>query len=271
MVVSLSYHGYTLFCFFGILGNLRFLLLDSSFLSLGFAMLFWGDAVVFQLSNKMTSVYIHFMPCLVTQTLRWYTLSTRMPITSTSLSSINGWSCVHVYCITLGMYIVWQLLYCMIVDGILGSYIRDHNALSSYSYLMGKPSNTTSILLTSFPPSIRYFMFIMGQFGIAALSLLIGVLVGCSRIVSHCLLVSMLVIIIYNGGKCMKKMIRNWRREAALKAIELLVQHQTDELIGHFHIQAHDLSPTISKILNQFSDPHYNLNSSQRGIIPESR
>jgi hypothetical protein len=244
-------------------------------LSLGFAMLFWGDAVVFQLSNKMTSVYIHFMPCLVTQTLRWYTTSAPpMSMTSIHLSSINGWLFAQTYLVALGLYIVWQVLYCIITDGILGSYIRNRGILSSYSYLTKNKSSTTSILLAGFPPNTRYFFFIVGQFGIAALSLLVGVLVSCSRTVSHCLLVSMLILLVYNGAKCMKKMIRVWRREAVLKAMELLVLHKTDELMHHFHIQTHDLSPASLKIFNQFGwriSPHNVVYPSRGETTPVSK
>jgi hypothetical protein len=124
---------------------------------LAWAVALWKNSMVFHSLDKITSVYIHLTPALVSWTIRW----AKTPYTvcesdsSISLMESIGWP-VLIYCI-------WQLAYYIKVNQIdREKFKKNKEMMTSYRYLTSEKQNRSLIYKLSNIYGKKYQMWWYG-------------------------------------------------------------------------------------------------------------
>eukprot|EP01119_Soliformovum_irregulare_P014837 TRINITY_DN4092_c4_g1_i1.p1 TRINITY_DN4092_c4_g1~~TRINITY_DN4092_c4_g1_i1.p1 ORF type:complete len:391 (-),score=63.98 TRINITY_DN4092_c4_g1_i1:81-1253(-) len=95
----------------------------------------WRNSIVFHDLDKLTSVFIHMLPALVTFTRRWYPSSLEY-VCSESDCSLR-W--IYALAIPIGLYVFWQILYLFQVEYVDGDWINsDEDIMTSARWMSSK-------------------------------------------------------------------------------------------------------------------------------------
>ncbi|KAL9543374.1 hypothetical protein PS6_009305 [Mucor atramentarius] len=141
------------------------------------AIITWRNSLVFHSLDKVTSVFIHIFPALVTYTLRWFTVLHGDPdqalvyrdqhFPAISRMPVMGWW--YTLFVSTGFYLAWQIFYVCFVMVAKKDKVESGSRTTSYTTLLNKPpenKNKSFILaITSlFGEKYKLHMFIFWQF-----------------------------------------------------------------------------------------------------------
>jgi hypothetical protein len=141
------------------------------------AVITWRNSLVFHSLDKVTSVFIHIFPALVTYTLRWFTVLHGNPTEALVYRDVNfpaisrmpvmeWWYTLFV---SMGFYLVWQAFYVFFVIVAKKEKVESGSRTTSYTTLLNKSpenSNKSFILAITgmFGEKYKLHMLIFWQF-----------------------------------------------------------------------------------------------------------
>ncbi|CAO0803080.1 unnamed protein product [Mucor circinelloides] len=141
------------------------------------AIITWRNSLVFHSLDKVTSVFIHIFPALVTYTLRWFTVLHGDPdqalvyrdqhFPAISKMPVMGWW--YTLFVSTGFYLAWQIFYVCFVMVAKKDKVESGSRTTSYTTLLNKsPENKNKsfiLAITSlFGEKYKLHMFIFWQF-----------------------------------------------------------------------------------------------------------
>ncbi|GAN06445.1 conserved hypothetical protein [Mucor ambiguus] len=143
------------------------------------AIITWRNSLVFHSLDKVTSVFIHIFPALVTYTLRWFTLLYGNPdealvyrdehFPAISNMPMMGWW--YTLFVSTGFYLAWQIFYVCFVILAKKDKVESGSRTTSYTTLLNRSSEEKKkkksfiLALTSIlGEKYKLHMFIFWQF-----------------------------------------------------------------------------------------------------------
>ncbi|OAD00394.1 hypothetical protein MUCCIDRAFT_147466 [Mucor lusitanicus CBS 277.49] len=144
------------------------------------AIITWRNSLVFHSLDKVTSVFIHIFPALVTYTLRWFTVLHGDPeealvyrdehFPAISHMPVMGWW--YTLFVSTSFYLAWQIFYVCFVMVAKKDKVESGSRTTSYTTLLNRsPDDKTKkkksfiLALTSmFGEKYKLHMFIFWQF-----------------------------------------------------------------------------------------------------------
>ncbi|KAJ3445335.1 hypothetical protein M0812_11207 [Anaeramoeba flamelloides] len=155
---------------------------------------FWRNSMVFHSLDKITSLYIHLFPAMVTYVLRWNILGNSMclmPDCRVSFAQTIGFSMV--------LYFIWQLFY-FIKTEIINESRRNKNELMT-SFIWQKRHNKMSkILLGRFPEKYHIYLYMFYQSIYHCLTMLPVKFMFQYRIVHSIAIIFQILVSVRNGA-----------------------------------------------------------------------
>lgn len=201
---SLNWHYFLIdFCYFinlSTLLNLFFLRSSSIFFKICFihatgtlpiAILIWRNSLVFHDYDKIVSVYIHILPCMLYYTLRWYNNSAlingSIQVCDPSTTLLCNLT-IKDYLLAILFYLFWQIIYIYKTEVLdLEKFNKNPDLLTSLRWMSKDTKNPLARKVLSFLQKIGIFhktedydstsmktklVFVASQFFITVISLL---------------------------------------------------------------------------------------------------
>lgn len=120
---------------------------------LAWAIVAWRNSLVFHSIDKITSVYIHAFPLLLTFCIRWFPDGTNL-----DAEALNQGYSVYVMLLSVGLYLLWQVLYFLKTEmkdrAILDS---DPQLMTSLRWLARDSTNVMHILVLNVVRKLHIF------------------------------------------------------------------------------------------------------------------
>ncbi|CEP11192.1 hypothetical protein [Parasitella parasitica] len=139
------------------------------------AIITWRNSLVFHSLDKVTSVFIHIFPPLVTYTMRWFTVLHGNPAEALVYRDENfpaiakmpvmGWW--YALFVSTSFYLAWQLFYVFFVIVAKKEKIESGSRTTSYTTLLNRKTRKKSFILaitTMFGEKYKLKMLIFWQF-----------------------------------------------------------------------------------------------------------
>eukprot|EP01055_Gregarina_sp_Pseudo9_P001079 Gregarina_sp_Pseudo_9__1078@NODE_1700_length_1385_cov_6_677563_g1576_i0_p1_GENE_NODE_1700_length_1385_cov_6_677563_g1576_i0NODE_1700_length_1385_cov_6_677563_g1576_i0_p1_ORF_typecomplete_len424_score82_94DUF2838/PF10998_8/2_8e37DUF2838/PF10998_8/2_8e02YdjC/PF04794_12/0_27Itfg2/PF15907_5/0_25_NODE_1700_length_1385_cov_6_677563_g1576_i0561327 len=164
------------------------------------AILQWRNSLVFHSLDKITSCFIHFCPAVVLYGVRWLSDdSQRFPLV------LKNWSLDWRYTLIpgLGLHLVWQSLYYIIVNIHKQEKVSSGKRVTSYTWLVQEAESRNTLFFKAinfFGPAHRLAMYMLLQFGYTFVTVLPTHLVWNSQAFHTCLLLVMFAVCAWNGA-----------------------------------------------------------------------
>jgi len=170
------------------------------------AIVVFGNSLVFHSVDKTTSLFIHIEPVLVCFVMRWYPAASKFVICNDiSCSSNFMYTLLYPTC----FFAAHQLLYFVVIQGCLKSFIvNDPNALTSYRYLFRKRAGPAYRLISLCGPKLRIIMFGLWYTVFAAVSMLPTILYYHYWPLHAAMVVLALGFAVWNGSGFYTEMLR---------------------------------------------------------------
>mmetsp|Transcript_35251 Transcript_35251/g.58922 ORF Transcript_35251/g.58922 Transcript_35251/m.58922 type:complete len:414 (-) Transcript_35251:547-1788(-) len=189
------------------------------------AIVFWRNSLVFHDTDKMTSVFIHAFPALVTFCLRWN------PSPTFSFKACED-PCIFTwmdYMTSLGVYILWQLWYLSIVEVFHKEKLdSDPELLTSARWLLASPRAWLGKLCNRWGTKWRPVVYAMLQFTFTAVSSLPIPLLYQNFWAHVAFLVAIFGLCIWNGASFYFTVFAA-RYDKSLKQIENSLSADSDD------------------------------------------
>lgn len=141
------------------------------------AIITWRNSLVFHSLDKVTSVFIHIFPALVTYTLRWFTVLHGIPtealvyrdenFPAISKMPVMGWW--YTLFVSTGFYLAWQIFYVFFVIMDKKEKVESGSRTTSYTILLNRSPEDNKksfiVAITSmFGEKYKLHIFIFWQF-----------------------------------------------------------------------------------------------------------
>ncbi|KAI8638953.1 hypothetical protein BD408DRAFT_453371 [Parasitella parasitica] len=139
------------------------------------AIITWRNSLVFHSLDKVTSVFIHIFPPLVTYTLRWFTVLHGNPaealvyrdkfFPAIAKMPVMGWW--HALFVSTSFYFAWQIFYVFFVIVAKREKVESGSRATSYTALLNRENHKKSFILaitTIFGEKYKLQMLIFWQF-----------------------------------------------------------------------------------------------------------
>jgi len=213
------------------------------------AIVVFGNSLVFHSVDKTTSLFIHMEPVLVCFVLRWFPTADKFVICDeTSCSSNFMYTLLYPTCFFAGH----QLLYFFVIQGCLKRYIvSDPNALTSYRYLFRKRSGPLYRAISIFGPKLRVIMFGFWYTVFAAVSMLPTILYYHYWPLHTAVVLFACAFAVWNGSSFYTEMLRMQRHKEPDKEKSKSTSHKphkppvSAELIAPAALPAHTPSGEV--------------------------
>eukprot|EP00871_Galdieria_phlegrea_P001300 jgi/Galph1/2170/GphlegSOOS_G858.1 len=163
---------------------------------LAWAIVLWRNSLVFHSLDKMTSIFIHVFPPLVTFCLRWYPQETR------DLDNIG--TCrlfVDMVWFPFLLYLLWQSLYLLKTEWFSRNKLkRDPDLMTSFRYLTKERNSLSFKVISMFGESHQLSTFVGLQLAYTLLTLVFSSFLYKSQWLHIFFLFSMAFASLWNGA-----------------------------------------------------------------------
>ncbi|KAK0070112.1 glycerophosphocholine acyltransferase 1 [Biomphalaria pfeifferi] len=161
------------------------------------ALLVFRNSLVFHSLDKVTSLYIHLLPTLLSFVIRWYPEETSEHWYKPFPRYEVGYSFFWLVLIPFVFVLAHQVLYIVLVNCILRP---NDEYLTMYRYLTAKESSFIFRMCNIFGPRFRIQLYVAWGLSLVLIMLLFNP-VWYNFFIPHCVVVSVSIIIaIYNGA-----------------------------------------------------------------------
>ncbi|KAA8492427.1 putative membrane protein [Porphyridium purpureum] len=168
---------------------------------LAFAVVVWKNSLVWHSLDKMTSVYIHILPPLVTFCLRWdKQIKTRAFFELQPLKPATSLFVDH-FLLPLLAYIVWQALYLFKTEVFSRRKLEnDPEIMTSLRWLTRNKKSATYKVINCFGEDKQLFAFVTFQCVYTALTLILPILLWHSILAHAAFLMFIFGVALLNGA-----------------------------------------------------------------------
>eukprot|EP00128_Syssomonas_multiformis_P006658 Colp12_sorted_trinity150504_noHs@1852 len=166
--------------------------------SLLWAVVAWRNSLVLHDIGKMTTVFIHILPAIVTYTLRWYP---RDPIYNICSNEDCSSTFTESLFAPLLLYLLWQSCYYLKTEVVDKRKIQtDTRIQTSFIWLSNSPNHISYRIMKRFPKSMWNFVFMGTQLLFTFVSTLPVKFYFESHLLHLIVLVGVLAVCTLNGG-----------------------------------------------------------------------
>ncbi|KAH9492467.1 glycerophosphocholine acyltransferase [Bulinus truncatus] len=161
------------------------------------ALLVFRNSLVFHSLDKVTSLYIHLLPTLLSFVIRWYPEDTSEHWYKPFPQYEVGYSFFWLVFIPFMFVLAHQVLYIVLVNCILKP---NEEYLTMYRYLTAKESSFIFRMCNIFGPRFRVHLYVAWGLSLVLIMLLFNP-VWYNFFIPHCIVVTISILIaIYNGA-----------------------------------------------------------------------
>ncbi|CAL1526750.1 unnamed protein product [Lymnaea stagnalis] len=161
------------------------------------ALLVFRNSLVFHSLDKVTSLYIHLLPCLLSFVIRWYPDETSEHWYKPFAQYEVGFSFFWLVFIPFVFVVCHQVLYIFLVNCVLKP---NEEYLTMYRYLTSKESSLIFRMCNLFGPRFRVQLYVAWGLTLVLIMLLFTP-VWYNFFIPHCVVVVFSIIVaIYNGA-----------------------------------------------------------------------
>ncbi|GMH35966.1 hypothetical protein BSKO_03834 [Bryopsis sp. KO-2023] len=169
---------------------------------LAWSIVAFRNSLVYHSLDKVTSLFLHYYPMLVSWTLRWHPDADLVPATSGPDSNVEGAFdlVLQLVVIPFGVYMLWAVLYYLKIFVISSKRIQDRGYDTLYGYMMSNKKSAFSRFVLGYPKKWQPLVYMSTHALLVCVTMILGVIWWKSFELHTLFMTTVILISVWNGA-----------------------------------------------------------------------